>query len=262
MITVKIFGGMGNQLWQRAYGLALESRGYDVVFDKSWFSEEEARRYSFFEYSLGIFGDLKFGAMQERFIHECDLTHYDSRMLQPPDGSTLVGYWQSEHYFEDISDKVRRAFTFPALSFRYAALHQDISSSNSVSVHIRRKGFIDFLEFHGVLAVDYYTAAIERIRAANDDAQFYVFADASDRPWCREFLPKDLRIVDGTDKYEDMYLTAACKHAITANSSFSFWGAWLGDEKPNRIVIAPKKMFTAPTMANDADMVPARWIRL
>jgi hypothetical protein len=128
-------------------------------------------------------------------------------------------------------------------------------------VHIRRKGFIDYPDFHGVLALDYYYTAIEHIRAKTGPTRFYVFADADDRSWCRENFP-NCSVVEGTNKYEDIQLMASCKHAITANSSFSFWGAWLGDNKPDRIVIAPTKMFTDPSLADDADMFPKRWRRM
>ena len=248
MITILLRGGLGNQLFQRAYGLALEHRGYQVVFNKSLLIEGTHR-----EYSLGIFGDLKMGEVQNPVICELDDNIlYKPDMLRPPDSRSIVGNWQSEKYFADIADKVRKAFIFPRPMLRH--------NSPTIALHIRRQDYVGLQHFHGLPTLDYYRAAVEYILTKMGPAMVFVFSD--DRQWCRENLPADFRVVERTTKYEDLQMMAECTHIVTANSSFSWWAAWLGDNRSNSVVIAPKKWYTNPAMSDDGDLVPERWVKI
>jgi hypothetical protein len=260
MITVKLLGGMGNQMFQMAFGLALKKRGYQVQFDKSALVERTHR-----EYSLGIFADLPFGCV-DKCIYEKRML-FNPEYLSPPDSVMMVGYWQTEKYFEDIAQDVRDAFEFktpysmrngpPELSETWDKIYR----SRSVAIHVRRQDYVNLQHFHGMPTIGYYRYATKLIRDKHYDPTFFVFSD--DIQWCRENFPQDFTFVSGTDKYEDLRLMSSCKHIITANSSFSWWAAWLGDNQVGRTVVAPARWFADETAeAGAADIVPARWNRL
>lgn len=250
MITIKLLGGMCNQMFQRAYGLALESRGYRVAFDRSALVEGTHR-----EYSLDVFGNLSFGPSTGPIVDECGL-QFKPGLLRPPDGSTMVGYWQSEKYFADISAYVRSTFHFR--HFPCVARHRRMLSESGIFVHMRRQDYVGMQHFHGMPSLDYYTSSVEYIRSTTGARNVFVFSD--DHQWCKENFPKDYVVIEDTNKYEDLNLMASCKHAVLANSSFSWWGAWLGDMQPGRVVVAPARWFADPTMY-DVDIVPERWLR-
>ena len=259
MIVVKLLGGLGNQLFQRAYGLALESRGYDVAFDTSALVEGTHREYSLEEYF-----DLQLKSPVGQTIYEKSL-RFDPQMLVPPDDSTLVGYWQSEKYVGDQADCLRHKFNrhwmFKPLQPHAKEINAEIYKSNSVFIHVRRQDYVSLQHFHGMPTIDYYREALRRIKSVSYEPKAFVFSD--DPVWCYENFPKDFIIVRGTNKHEDLRLMASCKHAVIANSSFSWWGAWLGDNQLGRMVIAPKNWFAVEKdKADDTDIVPERWLRI
>lgn len=277
-VTVKLMGGLGNQLFQRAFGDSLCSRCYNVRYDKSALIEGTHR-----EYSLGYFGDPISSERQDfvigapPFVIEKSLA-FDESYLEPPDGSTLVGYWQNEKY---ISSEFRSFFmdiwnrnSMTGAAQRYWK-EEIYPHANTISLHIRRKDYLELQHFHGMPTMDYYERAIELI--AKNSAQSKVFIFSDDTEWCKENFPKTLKringingersisftVVESTNKYEDLRLMASCKHAILANSSFSWWGAFLGDGQSGRKVIAPARWFADETANQQAaGICPDRWIRL
>lgn len=253
MVVIKLLGGMANQMAQRAYGIALESRGYDVAFDKSVLIEGTHR-----EYSLKEFSDLRFAAPTKNFVYEGTSLKFNPSLLNPPDGSTIIGYFQSERYLQGIEDKVRQTFTFRTpLSSYTTNLKRDIENSNSVFLHVRRKDYVQHQDFHGLPTVEYYRKGLKYIHERRPfDRKIFIFSD--DRDWCRENLPKDFTVVDGTNKYEDMQLMMSCKDAVIANSSYSWFGAWLTD-RPGKIVVAPHPWFQANIQE---EIVPDRWVKI
>ena len=234
-------GGMGNQMFQAAYALALKHRGYSVQFDKSMMVEGTHR-----EYSLDYFGTIAFGVPEGPQIYEKSL-RYDPANLFPTDPCTMVGYWQTEKYFQ-TSVNVREVFKFknpvPSLDRR-------------IAVHVRRQDYVGLQHFHGMPDMDYYFKGIQYIQQqVSQTLGVSVFSD--DPQWCRENFPKGCEVVEGNSKYDDMALMAAHDYHIIANSSFSWWGAYLG---PQKLVVAPKQWFTTPTV-DSTDLVPERWIKL
>lgn len=268
MITVVLQGGLGNTMFQRAYGLALQYRGYQVQYDKS-----RERPGTHREYALGIFGELPFGTPSETIFHEGDF-RFEENKLNPPSPSTAIGYWQSEKYFKDIENVVRLHFNsglWPqkssVVSEGFASAHHEINRTESIAVHIRRQDYVGLESFHGMPPIEYYLRAVEcvqhQVSYGSTPSKVFVFSD--DREWCRQNLPKGWRVVDGTSKYDDLRLIGSCQHAVIANSSFSWWGAWLGDRhfNPARMVIAPKQWFADPKMQEQStDICPERWIRI
>jgi hypothetical protein len=147
MIVVKLLGGMGNQFFQRAYGFALECRGYEVAFDKSALVEGTHREYSLEEYF-----DLQFKEPIGRIIYEKSL-RFDPQMLEPPYEATMVGYWQSEKYFEAQSDRIRSKFNHhwmqKPLQSPAKEIGAEICESNSVFIHVRRQDYVNLQHFTG-----------------------------------------------------------------------------------------------------------------
>ena len=178
----------------------------------------------------------------------------------------LLGYWQSEKYFADYSDEIREDFTFKSpLSERNSDLANQISSVNSVSVHVRRGDYVTNAKnaFIGVCPLSYYEQATELIKSRVESPVFFVFSD--DMDWVKSNLKLDVKTVmvnhnSGSESYNDMRLMSMSKHHIIANSSFSWWGAWL-NPNPEKIVIAPKKWFRNGEF-DTSDLIPSNWIRI
>jgi len=192
---------------------------------------------------------------------------FNSQILNAPNNILLDGYWQSEKYFLDIKDILYREFY---IKYRQADENQrlanSIQSTNSVSLHVRRGDYVKDIkanQVHGTCTEEYYSKSIAYISNYINDLHFFVFSDEPN--WARNNLKigHPFTIVDCNDasrNYEDLRLMSMCKHNITANSSFSWWGAWL-NSNPGKIVCAPKSWFSTPAYSC-TDLVPQSWVRL
>jgi hypothetical protein len=178
----------------------------------------------------------------------------------------LSGYWQSERYFKPCEEAMRREFTFcEPLTGRNAELAADISLTQSISVHIRRGDYITDRKTGQILepcSLGYYHDAIHYMAERVERPVFYVFSD--DMVWSRQNLSMRFPCVHidhnvGEESYRDMQLMSLCRHHVIANSSFSWWGAWL-NPKPKKIVVTPKRWFSNGT--DDRDLIPGEWVRL
>lgn len=163
----------------------------------------------------------------------------------------LLGYWQSEQYFSRFAASIRSDFTFrQPLSGRNAVLAERISACSAVSLHVRRGDYVSDpknLGKHGVCSLDYYRDAIRAISRQVKDPAFFVFSD--DMDWVRNNLDigAACHFVDhntGPESFNDMRLMSLCRHHVMANSSFSWWGAWLSPFEDKQ-VIAPKRWFVS-----------------
>ena len=178
----------------------------------------------------------------------------------------LHGYWQSERYFSAAASELRAALRFRAPpSTENAEWIERIQGCAAVAMHVRR-GDYSTAKNSGIYAQctpDYYRAAMSQILIAEPRAEFFVFSD--EPAWAQQMLDRPglkLQVVEhnrGPESYNDMRLMSCCSHFIIANSTFSWWGAWLG-EKPGSKVIGPQAWFNAP--GTSIDMLPARWARV
>lgn len=175
----------------------------------------------------------------------------------------LYGGWHNPSYFASVEEQVRQAFQFNTLHLdkHNSQLIEKINLCNSVAIHVRRGDFVKESKLFGNIATpEYYKKAIEYIKRHVEDPVFYVFSD--DIVWCRENIKeKDVRYIDfntGQDSWKDMMLMSKCKHNINANSTFSWWGAWLNDN-PEKIVIVPNK-FT--NTEGSEQIYPKDWIKI
>jgi hypothetical protein len=188
---------------------------------------------------------------------------FDPRVPKLPGDVTLDGYWQSERYFDDFVEVLRREITVrDPVSGKNEQWYKQINSTDSVSVHIRRG---DYVSLEWALPPTYYRNALARIHSTSDAANLFFFSD--DMDWVRdnreELVPDysdyDVHYVecnDGKAAHEDLRLMRACDHHVVANSSFSWWGAWLDDSETKHIV-APN--YWVHDFVGNLDIVPNRW---
>ncbi len=288
MIIIRMTGGLGNQMFQYALYLKLCSMGREVKFDDITEYELDNAR----PVMLWAFGLTYPRADQEEINKITDgflnLSHrirrklfgrksleyqekncnYDPQVLQR-DPAYLTGYFQSEKYFMDVKEQVRRAFTFSEgiwkgqdeeIRRKMQNFLGQIQGCESVSVHVRRGDYLEKEEIYGgICTVAYYKSAIEYMQRKRKESRFFLFSN--DPEWVREWVNANYRgdnrfvIIEGTQEetgYLDLFLMSRCKNHIIANSSFSWWGAWL-DENPRKRVIAPAKW------ANNQEFVDIYW---
>ncbi|MGV8108434.1 alpha-1,2-fucosyltransferase [Methanospirillum sp.] len=292
MIIVRLIGGLGNQMFQYAFGrhlavhnncqLKLDLSGFDNYtlrnYDLHHFNIEEHIANPddlsgvllpsdwFFQRMQKQLGILLGRVLQIKYVKE-QIIDFIPEMLTLGDNIYLDGYWQSEKYFSDIKDIIKQEFTFKKKPDKMNASYIDeISNCVSVSVHIRRGDYVSDQrtnQTHGFLGLDYYNKGIRKMVHELEEPHFYVFSD--DIKWAEQYLKADVPIHfikhNGSNNYEDLRLMSRCKHHIIANSSFSWWGAWLG-KKDGQIVIAPNRWFTLKEKHNMDDRIPDRWLRM
>lgn len=189
---------------------------------------------------------------------------YDKKYLTINNSNVYYnGYWQSEKYFNTVSKTIRKHFRFKEsiLNSSTKEIAKTLKATNSVSIHIRRG---DYLKEQGwdTCDIDYYSRAISYLKSKIDNCIFFIFSDDID--WCKEhFNNNDFSFIDwnkGANSWQDMYLMSLCKHNIIANSTFSWWGAWLNNN-PDKIVIAPSVWFKDGDI-DECHIVPDEWIKI
>ena len=286
-------GGLGNQMFQYAAGRALSLRlNTELKLDNSWFSSAGSdtsrafmlqcfpiviREASLDEVNRTIFKKQSIlqKILGKKKKHSASYKAQPSFDFWPDFGSFgspvyLFGYWQNERYFSGISSTIKQDFTFPAFSSSRAKdICQRIKTSScSISIHIRRGDYVenpDTNRFHGVCSLEYYEKALRMITGKyNIPPELFLFSD--DPAWARNnfntygYPSVIVDIPQHKDApYNDMHLMSLCQHHIIANSSFSWWAAWLscGDG----MVIAPKRWFAEETI-QQYNPSPSSWITI
>jgi len=198
---------------------------------------------------------------------------FDPQFESLPDNVYLIGYWQSYRYFYQIRAQLCQEISLINTRDGYCTyLHQDVMSSNSVAVHVRRGDYVNLKsasKLHGVLPVKYYQEAVKIINSKIQNARYFIFSD--DLQWCKANLGKkiDNAVFVGSGKkmqpWEDFDIMKSCKHHVVANSSFSWWAAWLGmgtDSGKQNVTIAPQKWFAHQSEYSLGDRLPKSWITL
>ncbi|ENM5934579.1 alpha-1,2-fucosyltransferase [Vibrio mimicus] len=261
MIIVKIIGGLGNQMFQYALARSIELQtNTEVKLDLQGFdtyqlhngyrlncfniaekiaTKSEVEKYigsnNYFYRAIRRFCP----SLLKMFQTEKNHTKYDGSLFELK-RAYLDGYWHNGKYFEPVREQLLKEFTIKGeLSKGVRELRTRIVSSQSVSIHVRRGDFLKHPDV-GVLDIDYYKRAVECILSNVESPEFYMFSD--DIEWCIEHLNfiENCHFVDSTiDELDDLMLMSSCKHNIIANSTFSWWGAWLNSNH-NKIVVCPK----------------------
>jgi hypothetical protein len=289
MICIRFYGGLGNQMFQYAAGRALAVRHQTgLVMDLSALAKSMPN-VTVRSFELGHF--LHVGKLLDQnvlrylpWLHRVPAllslvspwrvfvekgTAWQPGFDKLRDQTCLIGYWQSHRYFSPINQKLANEFEpADALSPMSQAVDRQIAATPSVAVHVRRGDYVSLAsaaKFHGTLPVAYYAAALRRISAQVAGAHVFVFSD--DPQWCQQNLPWDGAVTyvshnTGADAWQDLVLMGRCKHHVIANSSFSWWGAWLGDQRwvdPGRYVIAPPIWFAGALKQHLQDRYPPHW---
>jgi len=275
MNTVQLNGGLGNQMFQYSAGRAVSlQHNVSLALDVTYCKRNPARPYTLcnFKVKAEAVEESPFiiklkSILQPQSIYKEQAFYYDPSILNCHDDVYLQGYWQTEKYFKSIEKIIREDFTLSEEpDYLNQQMAETIGKCDSISLHIRRGDYIsnpDTNAYHGICSEEYYREAISKIDSTIKDPRFFVFSD--DPKWAKENFDTGYvtSFVDfnGPDKdYEDLRLMSLCQHHIIANSSFSWWGAWLC-QNTEKIVIAPKKWFNKPDI-NTHDLIPDTWIRI
>ena len=305
-VVVKIFGGLGNQMFQYALGRSIAKyNGLDFqVESKSGFKNDfYERRFGLSHFNIKadevdpkilpkkLVKNSRFSCIQKiidffdnkfpflnylldskywEIVYEKNL-YFNPSVFNWSKNKYLTGYWQSELYFKDVREDLLNEFSLKApLDSINHQFSENIKNTNSVGVHYRRlhgisKGLISKANSTvlGIVSDDYYKKAIDYMRNHNKDLTVFIFSD--DINWVRmnvEFNEKVVFVdINGDDQnYLDLYLMSLCKHQIIANSSFSWWAAWL-NQNERKIIISPGKWYIDESM-NKNDTIPTNWVKI
>lgn len=272
MVILSINGRLGNQMFGFALYQYLKNIGKDVFVDLVCNRVNgEQGIWSDVKYNAGIFdleyriadSDIAMKMLEDghdrniwmrwayrivpsrcKFYEESKQGEFDKRIFELDD-VYLHGYWQTEKYFAEIADEIHQMYQFPDLFSDYQKrLLGEIELSHSVSVHIRRGDYLKRPGIYGTVDLKYYRMAMEYIQERKENVHFYVFTD--DVPWAKQnFRGNNITVVENDSdnlviRNLDMALMAECKNNIIANSSFSWWAAWL-NKNQKKIIIAPKE---------------------
>lgn len=269
-------GGLGNQMFQYAFVLSRRDKGEEISLDTSLYNYTKMHNGFELNRVFSISEDPYCGDSLRITVLRILLRVRPRFLLTQESFSTIPaeqklkrfikGEFQSEVYFKNVEDIVRDTFVFKDIDSKNLEIADKIRSSNSVSVHFRRGDYLNNPLYEGICTRTYYQRAISEMLCRHPDSEFYVFSN--DVPWSRSFFEScfnDVKrhIVDinsGTDSYQDMFLMSQCRHNIIANSSFSWWGAWL-NRNISKVVIAPK-IWMNTSEEYYKYIVPTTWIKM
>lgn len=247
MITTRFIGRLGNSMFQIAAIIA-----YAKKYGYSWGVPGDQRESSILTHfgdklprCFERYPDQPRQAYEPKWFNYWEIPNYG-------DSITLAGYFQSLKFFENVQDEVKRVFAL------------DITPINAVSIHVRRGDYVKHSNSFPPIGIEYITQAVTIMRQKTGADNWIVFSD--DPQWCRENIRIDgsVTFVEGQNEKQDLALMASCSHHIIANSTFSWWGAYLG-HNPERVVISPssKNWFgPANPCYNPKDIIPENWIQI
>jgi hypothetical protein len=265
MITHKSIGysgRLGNQMFQYAAlkAIALKNK-YDYALPNHLKIKSDGlfdlTNQKWIEYKLDLFDGFE---LKCNIIDELPLNEYveksftfDFDVFNINDNTSIEGYYQSYKYFEEYKNEIKKDFTFK--SEVYSKCFDIISQyNNSVSVHIRRGDYVNHPNYL-VVTPEYIQSALNQFN--DKEYTFLIFSD--DIEWCKQVFPDEVIFIEGNNQYEDLCLMSLCDHNIIANSTFSWWGAFL-NQNPNKKVIAPKNWYTESKPLYD--LYPSKWIQI
>lgn len=260
-VSIKLVGGLGNNLFQIACAYA-----YSLKYNKELMLVKE--KFGIVYNALDVYEDnvlnnvtfvqksdiSKFNVYNEPFFHYQEISFIDNDVL-------LNGYFQSEKYFKEYEKEIRELFSYPndfinSIKEKYG----NLLNKNTCSIHVRRGDYLKYPDQHPVQSINYYMKAI---RQMPEDSLFLIFSD--DINWCKENFPnieEKFVFIEGNRDFEDLFLMSNCKNNIIANSSFSWWGAWL-NKNVDKKVFAPSKWFSFVNNYNNTnDLYCEDWIKI
>jgi len=255
MITSNLVGGLGNYMFQIATSFSLSiDNNDDLVYDIN----DNIRIHTHLNnYLENIFSKIKFTDKKILTTETYDEPYFHYKKIDYKPNLRLNGYYQSEKYFFHNRKKIIDLFEINSETESYLQdKYGELLKENSCSLHVRRGDYLNLPNHHPVCSVDYYLKSFKEI---GEDRFYFIFSD--DINWCRENLNfiKNKIFVEGNKDYQDLYLMSKCNDNIIANSSFSWWGAWL-NKTHNKKVICPSIWF-GPSYHTDTlkDLFPETW---
>lgn len=271
-----VLGGLGNQMFLAAISLVLEKMGFKVSLDISLYQDFKIHNGFELEHAFITHYKKNVGGVFHRLYLRALLKYKITKFIIIDKGTSninylnkfsryLFGYWQSDVYFSKYEEEIRKLFRFNKVDERNLNVAKNMERENSVSIHIRRGDYIGNAQYSGICTEEYYDAAINYMYDRLLKPHFYIFSN--DPKYCELFMKKygeNYTIIDwniGSESWKDMFLMSKCKCNIIANSSFSWWGAWLNMNN-GKIVIAPSKYDNMDTDDFNKIRVPKSWIRL
>ena len=294
-IGVAIYGGLGNQMFQYASALGIaKHHNANLVLDLSWFKvaerltnttprkfalgvfniDHEENNHLYSQKSISILGRFRRkisrispAIFSKKIIYNEKQFSFDQGVFENSPPFLLNGYWQSEKYFSGVARKVIEIFGTPNnLSTQSHLMMDQIVNRDAICVHIRRGDYVTnpvAIETHGLCGIEYYKEGIQQIAKNLSNPHCFIFSD--DIKWAKANLSTNIPMtfVDfngPTEAHQDLWLMATCKHFVIANSSLSWWGAYLGTYHCKQ-VIAPKYWFQDKALNTD-DLYLANWTRL
>jgi hypothetical protein len=255
MNVIRLMGGLGNQLFQYAFGRGMQENGIKVKYDISNFGKSKHREFMLGNFDLGLEFSHFVGA--QTILDNVSVPTFDIN-YQKMDGKNFFGYWQYLAYFEKILPALRKELCVKkeAYTEEFLKLKDIIRNSKSVSVHVRRD---DYLMSSTIpcLPFSYYYEAITRTKG-----DLFIFSD--DIPWCKrsfveEYFDRNITFVE-LPYYLDFELMKLCKHNVISNSTFSWWAAILNDN-PDKVVVTPDFWITRHDKGQRNNF-PKEWIKL
>ncbi|MEZ5054535.1 MAG: alpha-1,2-fucosyltransferase [Chitinophagales bacterium] len=288
MIVVRLMGGLGNQLFQYAAAKHLALLNNAEVFVDTTFLELDVPNTTKRPFELNAFNasfNIADDALLKSFhgpdfsTSDCLITKiksfgnrnkykfnehgFDEDFLKLRGNYYIRGFFQSEKYFKEIADTIKSDFTIKAdyLS-KDIELIQKIQDTTSVSIHFRRGDYIrnlSAMEVHGLCSKDYYFKSIEWIKKElGSDLQFFLFTD--DAAWVQKEMDWAINctLIEKKSTIEDFYLMSLCKHNIIANSTFSWWAAWLNKYESKKVILP--KHWMNNILTESVDLAPKNWI--
>ena len=284
MIFNQLSGGIGNQMFQYAFGKQIAKLSDQEQFiDESLLSKGiPPREYALHHFALKVkkpsklpivfYNSLFFKILRKigihtmfhSYLHETTFNYFPN-IKKKYKNVVINGYWQSEYYFKDIKEEILKDFEIiTPISTNASIVLEKIQSCNAVSLHVRRGDYVSIpstSSFHGVCSLEYYHEAIKILNSKFSELQFFIFTD--DIAWSKKYFNSSNMIIASNDNQtdiDDLRLMSYCQHHIIANSSFSWWGAYLGKNK-NKTVIAPTRWFNNDSI-NTEFLIPKNWIRI
>ncbi|WP_044399014.1 alpha-1,2-fucosyltransferase [Lacinutrix sp. Hel_I_90] len=273
MIVIKLIGGLGNQMFQYATAKAIAlHKNTTLKLDVSAFENYDLHDYSLDHFNITA---KKYqqppkwlkkiqNKLKPKTYYNEESFRYNSFLFDSNAKTILLnGYFQSEQYFLKYREEIIKDFSITSpLKPETKALLQKVHKTNAVSIHIRRGDFLKH-DVHNTFKEEYYKKAMKTIESKIDNPTYYLFSD--DMPWVKLNFKSNFKTVyvdfnDAQTAFEDLVLMSNCKHNIIANSSFSWWAAWL-NTNPSKIVIAPEQWFNG-NKYDYTDVVPETWVKI
>lgn len=289
MVIIKITGGLGNQLFQYSFGKYIEKSldgnvKYDTqtnlqannftkrTLDLKKFkvnlpiaSDQEIK--TFLKFRTGFFWRLErkfnqiLGKLNSKYLVQ---KNAHCSKLPTKDNAYYDGYWQCYEYLDDVRDLILEQIKAPESFYeKHQNLLNQMQNSDSVAIHVRRDDYINIkvnASLFEVCDVDYYNEAVNTISKNLNNPQFFIFSQ--DEEWVEDnFAGDNFQYIKGNSTIDDLLLMSHCKHNIIANSTFSWWSAWLNNNSDKNI-IAPKKWYKGKRNIETKNLIPKNWLRI